>query len=113
MKGFLNVVKTWGLAYLIIFSELDGVNIVGIPLHPYLWSWCCLGYMLVFHTLLWLHPCSPSHFYATQGGVTRTNEECCPCHHHGLGASELIRAIGAPLGDYFWGIFLEYFQKSL
>jgi hypothetical protein len=23
------------------------------PLHPYLWSWCCLSCVLVFHTLLW------------------------------------------------------------
>jgi len=30
MKGFLNVVKMWGLACLIIFPELDGMNIIGI-----------------------------------------------------------------------------------
>jgi hypothetical protein len=28
-----------------------------------------------------------------------------------MGANRLIGAIGAPLSDYFWGIFLEYFQK--
>jgi hypothetical protein len=30
MKGFKNVVKTWGLACLIIFLELDEMNIIGI-----------------------------------------------------------------------------------
>jgi hypothetical protein len=30
MRGFKNVVKTWGSACLIIFSELDGMNIIGI-----------------------------------------------------------------------------------
>jgi len=30
MKGFKNVVKMWGSACLIIFSELDGMNIIGI-----------------------------------------------------------------------------------
>jgi hypothetical protein len=29
-KGFLNVVKTWGLACLIIIFELDGMNIIGV-----------------------------------------------------------------------------------
>jgi hypothetical protein len=30
MRGFKNVVKTWGLTCLIIFFELDGMNIIGI-----------------------------------------------------------------------------------
>jgi hypothetical protein len=30
MRGFKNAVKTWGSACLIIFSELDGMNIIGI-----------------------------------------------------------------------------------
>jgi hypothetical protein len=30
MRGFKNVVKTWGSACLIIIFELDGMNIIGI-----------------------------------------------------------------------------------
>jgi len=30
MRGFKNVIKTWGSVCLIIFSELDGMNIIGI-----------------------------------------------------------------------------------
>jgi len=30
MRGFKNAIKTWGLVCLIIFSELDGMNIIGI-----------------------------------------------------------------------------------
>jgi hypothetical protein len=64
-----------------------------------------------------VHPCSPSHFYVKQGGVTRSNEECCPCRHHGLGANKLIRAIGAPLsdflGEYSWNIPKNLHKSSM